>query len=175
MGPLASAISVSIIYWLGSTQSHTFDAARLAYVLVGASLYTHIAAYSYTPTQAVAEGKNLGVFPHIYIAPSPTAVYLAGRTLSTFLISFVSSMITLAVAYYALSNIFGSVIPLVVTPASVLLLGAALVLNIPASLGLRYMIGAYSLFASKFDWALPKYISGLLMVFSGALPTSILL
>jgi ABC-type polysaccharide/polyol phosphate export permease len=169
IGPLASVISVSIIYWLGSTQAGSFDPSRLAFVLVGAAMYTHIAAYAYAPTQAVAEGKNLGVFPHIYIAERSSALYLAGRTLASFLISFASTMIALVVAGLVLGEIFHSVIPLVVTPASVLMLGAALVLNIPASLGLGYLLGAYSLFASKFEWALPSYISGLLMVFSGAL------
>jgi ABC-type polysaccharide/polyol phosphate export permease len=169
IGPLASVISVSIIYWLGSTQSLQFDPSRLAFVLVGAALYTHIAAYSYTPTYAVAEGKNLSVFPHIYIAPTSTASYIAGRTLASFVISFVSLMLALVGAYYILGGIFHVAIPLLVTPASVLMLAAALVLNIPAALGLGYVLGAYSLFASKFEWALPSYISGLLMVFSGAL------
>jgi ABC-type polysaccharide/polyol phosphate export permease len=55
------------------------------------------------------------------------------------------------------------------------MVGAALFANIPAALGLGYLLGAYSLYASKFEWSLPGYVSGLLMVFSGALfPTSIL-
>ena len=36
-------------------------------------------------------------------------------------------------------------------------------------MGLGFLLGAYAIFASKFEWALPTYVSGLLMVFSGAL------
>lgn len=169
IGPLASAMSVSIIYWLGSTQSGGFNPSRLAFVLVGAAMYTHIAAYAYEPTQAVAEGKNLLVFAHVYIAGRSSSVYLAGRTLASFMISFVTTMVALTAALFLLEAAFRSDIPLVVTPASVLMLALAIVLNFPASLGLGYLLGAYSLYASKFEWALPSYISGLLMVFSGAL------
>jgi ABC-type polysaccharide/polyol phosphate export permease len=169
VAPIASAITTSIIYWLGATQAGTFDPAKLAFVLVGAVLYTHIAAYSYAPTLAIAEGKNLAVFPHIYITPRSSAIYLAGRTLASFLISFVASIIALTVDYYVLGDLMHTTIPLIVNPISVSLLLLALVLNIPASLGLGFMLGSYSLFASKFEWALPSYVAGIMMVFSGAL------
>lgn len=169
VAPLASAIGVSIIYWLGSIHAQSFDPARLSFVLVGVVLYTQIATYAYAPTLAIAEGKNLAVFPHVYIAPKSAALYLAGRTLGTFLVSLVSFAVALTGSYFVLADFLHTTIPLVITPASLLLLTVALVLNIPASLGLGFMLGAYSLFASKFEWALPSYISGLLMVFSGAL------
>ena len=55
------------------------------------------------------------------------------------------------------------------------MLAFALVANIPAALGLGYLLGAYSLYASKFEWSLPGYVAGILMVFSGAIfPPSIL-
>jgi ABC-type polysaccharide/polyol phosphate export permease len=42
-------------------------------------------------------------------------------------------------------------------------------------MGLGFLLGAYAIFASKFEWALPTYVSGLLMVFSEALfPVSLL-
>ncbi len=175
VAPIASAITTSIIYWLGASAAHSFDPSHLAYVLVGATLYTHIAAYCYAPTVAIAEGKNLSVFPHIYITPRSSTIYLAGRTLASFLISFVTSMIALTIAYYILDSILHVQIPLIVDLDTVSLLAVALFLNVPASLGLGYMLGAYSLFASKFEWALPSYVAGILMVFSGALfPPSIL-
>ena len=175
VAPIASAITTSIIYWLGASAAHSFDPAQLAYVLVGATLYTHIAAYCYAPTVAIAEGKNLAVFPHIYITPQSASIYLAGRTLASFLISFVTSMIALTIAYFVLRSILHEPVPLLVNPASVALLTVALFLNVPGSLGLGYLLGAYSLFASKFEWALPSYVAGILMVFSGALfPPSIL-
>ena len=175
VAPVASAITTSIIYWLGASTAQVFDPTRLAYVLVGATLYTHIATYTYAPTVAIAEGKNLSVFPHIYITPRSSSPYLAGRTLASFLISFTTSMIALVIATYVLSSLFHEDIPLIVTPLSVLQLALALFLNVPASLGLGYILGSYSLFASKFEWALPSYVAGTLMVFSGALfPPSIL-
>jgi ABC-type polysaccharide/polyol phosphate export permease len=173
--PFASAMTTSLIFWLGSKGAGAFDPARLSFVLVGAILYAHVASYAWIPTQAVAEGKNLSVFPHIYIATRSSAVYLAGRTLSAFVISTSGSAVSLAAAYLVLTSMLGTSIPLLVTPWTALLLLAALALNVPASLGLGYLLGAYSLFASKFEWALPAYVAGTLMVFSGALfPTSLL-
>jgi len=178
VSPFASAMTVSIIYWFGSTYSGGavfFNPTQLAYVLVGSSLYAQVAAYAWVPTAAIAEGKNLAVFPHIYLTARSTALYVAGRTLSAFVISTTASAAALAIAYYVLESFLKTTIPLTINPATVLMVGAALVADIPAALGLGYILGAYSLYASKFEWSLPGYIAGLLMVFSGALyPTTIL-
>ncbi len=177
VAPFASAMTVSIIYWFGTTNSpgSVFTPDKLAYVLVGSTLYAHVASYAWVPTIAIAEGKNLSVFPHIYLTARSTALYVAGRALSAFVISTVTSVAALALAYYALGSFLGTSVPIVVDPVSALMVAAALVTNIPAALGLGYFLGAYSLYASKFEWSLPGYVAGLLMVFSGALfPTSIL-
>ncbi len=177
VAPFASAMTVSIIYWFGTTGNPAvaFSPDRLAYVLVGSTLYAHVASYAWVPTVAIAEGKNLSVFPHIYLTSRSTAFYVAGRALSAFVISTITSMAALVLAYFAIGSFAGTLVPLAVTPASVLMLAAALLANIPAALGLGYLLGAYSLYASKFEWSLPGYVSGLLMVFSGALfPTSTL-
>ncbi len=175
VAPTASAMTTSIIYWLGASHAGSFESSKLAYVLVGAVLYAHIAAYAYAPTLAIAEGKNLSIFQHVYISPKSSELYLAGRTIASFLISFGTSMIALILAGLVLSHLLHTTIPLIENPESVLLLVAALFLNVPAALGLGYLLGSYSLFASKFEWALPSYVAGILMVFSGALfPPSIL-
>ncbi|QQG48989.1 MAG: hypothetical protein HY247_01350 [archaeon] len=176
VAPFASAMTVSIIYWFGTTNSGVvFSPAKLAYVLVGSTLYAHVASYAWVPTIAIAEGKNLSVFPHIYLTARSTALYVAGRTLSAFAISTTTSLAALAVATFTLAGFLATSVPLIITPTSVLLLGVALVANIPAALGLGYFLGAYSLYASKFEWSLPGYVAGLLMVFSGALfPPTIL-
>jgi ABC-type polysaccharide/polyol phosphate export permease len=177
VAPFASAMTVSIIYWFGTTtgSTGTFTPARLAFVLFGSTLYAHVAAYAWVPTVAIAEGKNLSVFPHIYLTSRSTAFYVAGRLLSAFVISTVTSVAALILSYYVLGSFLSTQIPAVVTLGSVLMLSAALVANIPGALGLGYLLGAYSLYASKFEWSLPGYVAGLLMVFSGALfPTSIL-
>lgn len=177
VAPFASAMTVSIIYWFGSTNSAAavFTPEHLAYVLIGSTLYAHVASYAWVPTIAIAEGKNLAVFPHIYLTSRSTSFYVAGRALSAFVISTVTSLSALAVAWYALGSFLGVQIPVSVTASSAAMLAAALLANIPAALGLGYLLGAYSLYASKFEWSLPGYVAGLLMVFSGALfPTSIL-
>jgi ABC-type polysaccharide/polyol phosphate export permease len=178
ISPFASAMTVSIMYWFGSTYSGgavSFNPTQLAYVLVGSSLYAQVAAYAWVPTVAIAEGKNLAVFPHIYLTARSTALYVAGRTLSAFVISTTASVAALAVAYGVLESFLRTTIPLTVTPLTALMVGAALIADIPAALGLGYILGAYSLYASKFEWSLPGYIAGLLMVFSGALfPTKVL-
>ncbi len=176
VAPFASAMTTSIIYWFGASHSPAgFDPARLAFVLVGSTLYAHVAAYAWVPTIAIAEGKNLSVFPHIYLTSRSTATYLAGRALSAFAISATTSLSALTVAYFVLGSVLHTTIVLNVTPVSSLMLGVALLANIPAAMGLGYFLGAYSLYASKFEWSLPGYVAGLLMVFSGALfSTSVL-
>jgi len=177
VAPFAAAMTVSIIYWFGSSNSAAgvFNPQYLAFVLIGSTLYAHVASYAWVPTQAIAEGKNLSVFPHIYITSRSTAFYVAGRALSAFVISTITSVAALVVAYYVLQSFFGVQIPVLVTGSSALLFGVALIANIPGALGLGYLLGAYSLYASKFEWSLPGYVSGLLMVFSGALfPTTTL-
>ena len=176
VAPFASVMTVSIIYWFGASHgTTTFDPTHLAYILVGAALYAHIAAYAWVPTVAIAEGKNLAVFPHIYLTSRSTAVYLAGRALSSFVISTVTSLLALTAAYFVLGAVLHTTVPLLITPLSLAMLAVALLVNIPGALGLGYLLGAYSLYASKFEWSLPGYVAGLLMVFSGALfPTTTL-
>ncbi|MDE1853636.1 MAG: hypothetical protein KGI38_07810 [Thaumarchaeota archaeon] len=176
VAPFASAMTVSIVYWFGTKNSGVlFSPSHLAYVLVGSALYAHVASYAWVPTVAIAEGKNLSVFPHIYLTSRSTAFYVAGRLLSAFVISTITSMAALALAYYALGSFVGAPIPIGVTLSSAAMLAGALLANIPGALGLGYLLGAYSLYASKFEWSLPGYVAGLLMVFSGALfPTSTL-
>ncbi|MDA4120523.1 MAG: ABC transporter permease [Thaumarchaeota archaeon] len=177
VAPFASAMTVSIIYWFGTTSSSTvaFSPDRLAFVLIGSTLYAHVASYAWVPTVAIAEGKNLSVFPHIYLTSRSTASYVAGTVLSSFVISTITSVAALILAYVALGSFLGTQIPATVTLLSAAMVAAALVANVPGALGLGYLLGAYSLYASKFEWSLPGYVAGLLMVFSGALfPTSIL-
>ncbi|MDG7007010.1 MAG: ABC transporter permease [Nitrososphaerota archaeon] len=176
VAPFASAMTVSIIYWFGTTAgTNTFSPSQLAFVLIGSTLYAHVASYAWVPTVAIAEGKNLSVFPHIYLTSRSTAFYTAGRLLSAFVVSTVTSLAALVAAYYVLGSFVAAQIPIVVGAPSAVLFALALVANIPGALGLGYLLGAYSLYASKFEWSLPGYVAGLLMVFSGALfPTTVL-
>ncbi|OLD44711.1 hypothetical protein AUI51_01060 [archaeon 13_1_40CM_2_52_4] len=121
------------------------------------------------PTLAIAEGKWTFIFPQVYVSPRSSPPYLAGRCLAAFASSTVTSITSLAVVVVVSSLLFGVAIPLVVTPLSISLFGVALIVNIFASMGLGFLLGAYAIFASKFEWALPTYVSGLLMVFSEAL------
>lgn len=175
VGPVATVLSASIIYWLGASAAGVFGGQRLAYILVGASLYVHIAMYSAVSTMAIAEGKWSYVFAHIFISPWSSVPYLAGRTIATFATSAISSLVALTIAYYLASALFHAFPPFIITPASVSMLALAMVLNVPATMGLGFLLGSYSIFASKFEWALPGYVQGILMVFSGALfPVTVL-
>ncbi|OLD01509.1 hypothetical protein AUG19_03110 [archaeon 13_1_20CM_2_54_9] len=167
--PIASVMAASIVYWWGSFHAGVFDPNRLAYIMIGALLYAHIAAYSMIPNLAIAEGKWTFVFTQVYMSPKSASPYLAGRTLGSFLSSAVTLFLALIAVYLLLPPLFGTSIPLVVTPLSFALFGLALVVNILASMGIGFLLGAYAIFATKFEWALPTYISGLLMIFSEAL------
>jgi ABC-2 type transport system permease protein len=175
VGPIATVLSASIIYWLGASAAGVFGGQRLAYIIVGAALYVHISMYSAVSTMAIAEGKWSYVFAYVFISPRSSVPYLAGRTIATFATSAITSLMALTIAYYLASALFHTFPPLIITPASASMLALAMVLNIPATMGLGFLLGAYSIFASKFEWALPTYVQGILMVFSGALfPVSIL-
>jgi ABC-2 type transport system permease protein len=177
VGPLASVIAASTVYYVGSTNNipPSFDPSRLAYILIGAALYAHVAAYSWVPTLAIAEGKWTYVFPQVYISPHSSLPYLTGRTLASFVTSTLTVIVSLVVSFYVLSSVFHTNIPFIVTPLSVGLLFFAMLVNIFAALGLGLLLSAYALFATKFEWALPTYVAGLLMVFSEALfPVSFL-
>jgi ABC-2 type transport system permease protein len=177
VGPLAGVIAASTIYWVASTHNvpPSFEPSRLAYILIGAALYTHVAAYSWVPTLAIAEGKWTYVFPQVYISPHSSLPYLTGRTLASFVSSTLTVIVSLILSFYVLSSIFATSIPFIVTPLSVSLLLLAMVVNVLAALGLGLLLSAYALFATKFEWALPTYVAGLLMIFSEALfPVSFL-
>ena len=171
VGPLASVIAASTVYYVGSTNNvpPSFDPSRLAYILIGAALYAHVAAYSWVPTLAIAEGKWTYVFPQVYISPHSSLPYLTGRTLASFVTSTMTVLVSLVLSFYVLSSVFHTNIPFMVNPLSVSLLFLAMLVNIFAALGLGLLLSAYALFATKFEWALPTYVAGLLMVFSEAL------
>ncbi len=171
IAPVASVLSASIVYWLGSTntQPPVFSAGRLAYIMVGALLYAHIAAYSMVPNLAIAEGKWTFVFTQVYMSPKSSSPYLAGRTLGSFLSSAITLLIAFAAVYLLVPPLFRTNLPFIVTPLSITLFSVALAVNILASMGLGFLLGAYAIFATKFEWALPTYISGVLMIFSEAL------
>jgi ABC-2 type transport system permease protein len=169
VGPLAGVIAASAIYYVGSSAAGRFSAGQLAFILIGAALYAHVAAYSWVGTLAIAEGKWTYVFPQVYISPGSSLPYLAGRTIASFASSTLTVIVSLTLSFYILSTIFNTSIPFVVGPLSVGLLFLAMVVNILASFGLGLLLAAYALFATKFEWALPTYVAGLLMVFSEAL------
>ncbi len=175
VAPAAGALTAAIVYWFGSSAAGLFDPSRLAYVVIGASLYGQIALYAYVPTLAISEGKNSYVFPQVYVTPSSSLPYLAGRCIASFLESVPVVMISIAVCAFVSYEFFHSNLPLLVSPLSVLLFVAAMALIFPSALGLGYLLGSYAIFASKFEWAVPSYIAGTLMILSEALyPASVL-
>ncbi len=173
IAPIASTMTALTILYIGFRNGVSITPEKfpyqLGFIIIGATLYAHISAYSWVPTLAIAEGKWTFVFPQVYVSTRSSPPYLAGRCLASFASSTVTSIASLAIAVVISLLLFGVAIPLVVTPLSVVLFGVALIVNIFASMGLGFLLGAYAVFASKFEWALPTYVSGLLMVFSEAL------
>lgn len=175
IGPLATVLTAIIIYWFGSTSVGLFNAERLSYILIGSSFYAHIATYVWVPTLAIAEGKSNNFFPHVFISQSSSLPYLIGRTISSFLSSSIVFAISLTAGYYISILLLNSHPIILIGIGSISLLIISLLANLIASIGLSLMLGAYAIYASKFEWALPTYVAGLLMVFSEALfPASLL-
>ena len=175
VAPTAAVLSAAIVYWFGSSFAGLFTPERLAYIIVGASIYGQVAAYAYIPTAAIAEGKWSNLYPQVYITPASTIPYLAGRCLASFADSLPVVAASLIVSYYISFPMFKAFPLINITPAAMLMLAAALVVSLPAAVALGYLMGAYTVFVTKFEWALPSYVSGLLMIFSEALfPASVL-
>ena len=175
VAPTATVLTAAAVYWFGSSAAGMFTAERLAYIVVGASLYAQVGAYAYVPTAAIAEGKWSNLYQQVYITPTSSIPYVAGRCLASFADSAPVVVISLGVAFYASQTLFGANPSLQVSAESIAMVAVALVVSLPAALGLGYVLGAYSIFVSRFEWALPSYVSGLLMIFSEALfPASVL-
>lgn len=175
IAPAAAVLGVAAVYWFGAFSAGGFTAQRLAYILVGASVYGQVAAYAYVPTAAIAEGKWSNLYPQVYITPTSSIPYLTGRCLASFTDSLPVIVVSLAVSYYVSRALFGLYPTVTVSVESVLMVGGALLASLPASLALGYILGSYSIFVSRFEWALPSYVSGLLMIFSEALfPATVL-
>ena len=175
VAPAAAVLGAAAVYWFGASFAGQFTAERLAYIVVGASIYGQVAAYAYVPTSAISEGKWSNLYPQVYITPTSSTPYLAGRCIASFADSLPVIIVSLAVSYYVSYALFGVSPTVLVSTRSVLMVGAALLASIPATLALGYLLGSYSIFVSRFEWALPSYVSGLLMIFSEALfPANIL-
>lgn len=175
VAPIAVVLTAATVYWFGSSFAGLFTSERLAFIIVGASLYAQVGAYAFVPTAAIAEGKWSNVYPQVFITPASSIPYLAGRCLASFASSLPVVIISLIASYYASFALFGTAPTLAASPSAAIMLGGALIASLPGALGLGYVLGSYSIFVSKFEWALPSYISGVLMIFSEALfPASIL-
>jgi ABC-type polysaccharide/polyol phosphate export permease len=175
VAPTAAVLTAAAVYWFGSSTAGMFTAGRLAFIVVGASLYGQVAAYVYVPTSAISEGKWSNLYRQVLITPTSSVPYLAGRCLASFADSAPVVVISLAVSYYASYALFGAPPTILVSPRSALMVAAALIVSLPAAMGLGYILGSYSIFVSRYEWALPSYVSSVLMIFSEALfPASVL-
>jgi ABC-type polysaccharide/polyol phosphate export permease len=167
--PFASIMTSSLIYTVGTSAAHSFTDEGLMYVMVGAFMYIHFASYAWVPTLAIGEGKNLFVFQYITITKGSSSFYLAGRTMSSFTVSLLTCSLSFLLSYLSISFLIGHYPTIILSFQSILLMLAIFVLNLPSSLGLGFLLASYALYASKFEWALPSYVAGLLMITSGAL------
>ena len=179
VAPASTVLSVALVFWVGASNGGTPNALALggglAYVIVGASLYAQVGQYAWVPNSAISEGKNTGLFTQVYMTPASSVPYLIGRCLASFLDSLPVVAISFVLAYLASSSLLGERLPLILSPLSILMVVVAMLASFPAAVGLGLILGAYSLFASRLEWALPSYIAGALMIFSEALfPLSVL-
>src|SRR5438309_6674958 len=152
IAPVASTMTAVTVLYIGFRNGTAIAPGQfpmlLGFVLIGATLYAHISAYSWVPTLAIAEGKWTFVFPQVYVSPKSSPPYLAGRCLAAFASSTVTSISSLAVAIVVLLLLFVVALPLLLSPLSLSLFGVVVVVNILASMGLWFLLGAYAMFAA---------------------------
>jgi len=71
IAPIASTMTALTILYIGFKNGASIASAQfpflLGYIVIGATLYAHISAYSWVPTLAIAEGKWTFVFPQVYV------------------------------------------------------------------------------------------------------------
>ncbi|MBI2184072.1 MAG: ABC transporter permease [Thaumarchaeota archaeon] len=171
----AAVLTAAMVYWFGSSRVGVFSPERLAFVIVGSSLYAHVGAYAWLPTSAIAEGKWSNVFTHVYITSTSSIPYLFGRGVAAFLSSVPMAVFSLVAAYFFAQGLLGSAPAMTASPASILMLLGALIVDFPAAMGLGFILASHAIIVGKFEWALPTYIAGVLMIFSEALfPASVL-
>src|SRR3989454_1534437 len=153
VAPIASTMTALTILYIGFKNGASITSAQfpfqLGYIVIGATLYAHISAYSWVPTLAIAEGKWTFVFPQVYVSTKSSPPYLAGRCLASFASSTVTSIASLAVAVVNSLFLVGGAIPLVGTPLSISPFGVALIVNIFASIRLSFFLCAYAILASQ--------------------------
>lgn len=168
----ASVLIVVMIYWVGASAAGGADPSWIAFLIVGASLYTHFSSYIWAPISAVSEGKAAYTYPLVFIAHS-SLTYISGRVIASFIESLLSALIALGASAAIVEAILGVSPPIIFTPLSLSLFTLGMVVGLMAALGLGLLLGAYSIFVSRLEWGLPVYISGVLMIFSEAIfPTS---
>jgi ABC-type polysaccharide/polyol phosphate export permease len=170
----AGVLTAVMVYWVGASAAGRADPSWLAFLIVGASLYTHFASYIWAPLSAVSEGKASYTFPLVFISHSSLS-YIAGRVVASFIESSFTAVLALGASTLAVKAILGVTLGLDITPLSIALFSLGMVVGLLAALGLGLMLAAYAIFVTRLEWGLPVYISGTLMIFSEAIfPSSAL-
>src|SRR5437879_13708810 len=110
-----------------------------------------MSASSSVATIAVAVRKWTYVYHSVYLSPKSATPYLAGRTIASFITSATTSIIALTVGFFVAGALFpANQIPFNITFVTVPLFVLALVVNIFASMGLGFLLGAFFIYSTKF-------------------------
>ncbi len=170
----AGVLTAVMVYWVGASAADRADPRWVAFLIVGASLYTHFASYIWAPLSAVSEGKASYTYPLVFISHSSLS-YIAGRVVASFIESSFTAVLALGAATLAVKALLGVTLELSFTPLSIALFSIGMIVGLLAALGLGLMLAAYAIFVTRLEWGLPVYISGILMIFSEAIfPSSAL-
>lgn len=170
----AGVLTTVMVYWVGSSAAGRADPGWVAFIIVGASIYTHFASYIWAPLSAVSEGKSSYTFPLVFISHS-SLTYIAGRVIASFIESSFTAVLALGAATLSVEALLDITPGLAFTPLSIALFSIGMLVGLLAALGLGLMLAAYAIFVTRLEWGLPVYIAGLLMIFSEAIfPTSAL-
>src|SRR5438128_1639715 len=80
IAPIASTMTAVTVLYIGFRNGTSIGSSQfpmlLGFILIGATLYAHISAYSWVPTLAIAEGKWTFVFPQVYVSPKSSPPFL---------------------------------------------------------------------------------------------------
>jgi ABC-2 type transport system permease protein len=168
--PVAGAFILVLMYTVFTILYGIRDPAAFSYLYIGNAFFIYVASVLFgTFTVIQSDREWYQTIRYVYISPISFYVYIVGRAASKIAVSTFAVLATLAFGVVFLDVQLG------LSPASIPLFVASLVLGLAVLLAIGICLGGISFLTAKHTHGLAEGIPGLFYVFCGVLfPLSIL-
>lgn len=168
--PLASLLIVGFIFIIASALSGTFNPAYFTFIFVGNSFFVYAIQIMLTMSFLIHEDRaHYESLKHIYLSPSSLWWYILGRALNGVMNASISLILTLAFGTFIFQGLLRVEIPINWFGIDYLLLFGSLVLGAVCFIALGYILCGINIMASKVQFMMPEYISGIFYLFGGVI------